>query len=124
MFITTDLEFYLPILNFYLKALVNHLFFFKIFSVVFKKSSRFSIELFFKMRFGLISYCCLALDIFLVFSIGLKGMKDKEVPRYIQNPEKNMMESCIMLSNTLYFFIQRWPKIIGCCSNLVINRGN
>ena len=90
---TTVLEFYLLIFDFCLKVLANCLFFFTIFSVVIKKSSRFSIEPLFKIWFGVISYCCLASDNFLVFSIALKGIRDKEVLRYIQNLEKNVIES-------------------------------
>ena len=89
---TTVLEFYLFILNFCIKTLANCLFFFKIFSVVFKKLSRFSIEPLFKMWFGIISYCCLALDFFLVFFIGLEDIKDKKILRYVQNPEKNIVK--------------------------------
>ena len=80
---TNVLEFVLLIFKFCLKELANCLFSFTIFSVVFKKLSRFLIKHLFRMRFGIISYCCLALDIFLVFSIGLENIGDKEVPRYI-----------------------------------------
>ena len=102
---TTVLEFCLLIFDFCLKTLVNYFFFFTIFFVVFKKPSRFSIEPFFKMRFGVISYSCLASDILLVSFIGLKSIEDKEVLRCIQNPGKNVMESCIMSSKTPCLFI-------------------
>lgn len=42
------------------------------FLVPFKKSSRFSIEPLFKMRFGVISCCCLASDIFLLLVLVLE----------------------------------------------------
>ena len=77
MLITIVLEFCLSILDFCLKVLANRLFFFKIFFVIFQKSSRFSIKPLFRMRFGIISYYCLASDIFLVSFISLKGIKDK-----------------------------------------------
>ena len=119
---TTVLKFYLSIFNFCLKVLTNCLFFFMIFSVVFKKLSRFSIEPLFKIWFGVISYCYLVLDIFLVSSIGLRGIRDKEVSRYVQNPERNIMKLYIMSSKTLCFFIQKWPKIIRYYLNFKINK--
>ena len=80
---TTVLEFCLPIFDFCLKTLANRHFFFMIFSILFKKPSRFSIEPLFKMRFRVISCCCLASDIFLVSSIGLGGIRNKKVLKYI-----------------------------------------
>ena len=77
--ITTILDFCLFILNFHLKILANHFFFFKIFSIIFKKSSRLLIEPLFKMRFKIISYYCLASDMFLVLFICLENIKDKGV---------------------------------------------
>ena len=57
------------------------------------------------MRFEVISCYYLALDIFLIFFIGLRGIKDKKVLRYIQNPEKNIIKLYIILCKTLCFFI-------------------
>ena len=75
------------------------------------------------MRFVVISCYCLALNIFLVSPITLGGIKDKEVPRCIQNLGKNVMESYIISSKTSYFFIQGRLKIMGYCCDFVINKG-
>ena len=119
---TTVSEFSLFIFDFYLKALANRLFFFIIFFVVFKKPSRFSIEPFITMWFKVISYFYLSSNIFLVFSISLRGIRDKKILGYVQNPGKNVMELYIILSKTLCFFIYEWLKIIGCYSNFVIDK--
>ena len=121
--ITTILKFCFSIFDCCLKALANHIFFFTIFSVVFKKPSRFSIESLFKMRLGVIFCCYLASNISLVSSIGLGNIRDKEVPRYIQNPRKNVMESYIMSSKTPCFFIQGQTTIMGCCPNFAMSKG-
>ena len=80
---TIVLKFCFPILNFCLKVLANRFFFFEIFFVIFKKSSRFSMKPLFRIWFGIIFYCFLASNIFLVSSIGLKDIYDKEVLRCV-----------------------------------------
>ena len=72
--ITTILKFWLLIFNFYLKTLAKRLFSIKIFTIIFKKASRFLIKRFFKMRFRIISCYYLALDIFLISSISWSVM--------------------------------------------------
>ena len=102
---TTVLEFCLPISNFWLKVLANCLFFFRIFSIVFKKPSRFLIKSLFRIRFEVISCCYLALDISSASSLGLKDIRNKQVLRCIQNLEENVIESCIISNKTPCFFI-------------------
>ena len=81
--ITTILEFCLLIFNFCLKVLANRFIFFKIFSIILKELSRFSIELFFKMQFKVMFYYYLASNIFLVSFIGLKDIRDKKILKCI-----------------------------------------
>ena len=50
------------------------------------------------------SYYYLAVNIFLVFSISLKGIRDKKVLRFIQNLGKKVIKLSIMSNKTLYFF--------------------
>ena len=83
MLIITHLEFCLPIFDFHLKTLAKCFFFFNIFSIVFKKSSRFLIKSFFQMRFEVISYCYLALNFFLVSFIDLGDIRNKKISRYL-----------------------------------------
>ena len=118
---TTVLGFYLSILYFRLEVLINRLFLFKIFCDVLKKSSRCSSEPLFRMRFGKIS-CYLTSCIVFVPS-DLRDIGDKEALRYIQYPEKNVIELFIISNKTPCFFIYEWPRIIRYCPNFIISKG-
>ena len=78
---TTVSGFCLSLLCFRLEVLINHLFLFEILGGVLNKSSRFSSELLFRMRFGKIS-CCPALGIVFVPS-DFRGIEDKGAPRCV-----------------------------------------
>lgn len=80
--IITIFSFNLSILNFYIKILIKHLFFLKIFFILFKNLSKLSLKPFLRMQ-SRIKYYCLVLGTILVLSIGLRDIKDKKTPKYI-----------------------------------------
>lgn len=99
--IITILNFYVLILHFYLEALINHLLLFDNFCVIFKKSSRFLIDYFFKIWFKTISLCLISEIISVLF--GFRDKLDKKMSRYIKYLGRNVIELFIITYEISFF---------------------
>lgn len=109
--ITTILSFKLLILIFHLYALINRLFFFDVFSDIFKKSSIFTAKLFFRIWLGRTSLW-VAKNIILVFFVYIVNTENEVFSRCVLYPGENIIESFIILSKTPCFSIHRQSRII------------